>query len=140
MKDKRLFRSTEDKMIAGVCGGLGEYFAIDPVIFRVIFVASLLLNGAGAVLYIILAIVIPEKATVSGAGKTTSDKDEKTATSKAVIKHRGNVSGGMVLIAAGALLLMNNILPQYRWADWWPLLVVAAGLGMLWPRKSETSK
>lgn len=57
---KRLYRSNTDKMIAGVCGGLGQYFDIDPVIPRIIFVILLLPGGLpGLVPYIILWIIVP---------------------------------------------------------------------------------
>jgi len=59
---KRLYRSKKDRMIAGVCGGLAEYFNIDPVIVRVIAVLLLLPGGAPGLLpYIILWIVVPEE-------------------------------------------------------------------------------
>jgi phage shock protein C len=59
---KRLYRSKKDRMIAGVCGGLAEYFGIDPVIVRVIAVLLLLPGGApGFLPYLILWIVVPEK-------------------------------------------------------------------------------
>lgn len=57
---KRLYRSVNEKKIAGVCGGLGEYFNIDPVLVRVIFV-MLLLAGVGIISYIILWVVVPKK-------------------------------------------------------------------------------
>ena len=57
---KRLYRSTKDKMIAGVCAGIAEYFDIDPVIVRVIFVILLLPGGLpGFVPYLILWIIVP---------------------------------------------------------------------------------
>jgi len=57
---KRLYRSTKDKMIAGVCGGIAEYFDIDPVIVRVVFVILLLPGGLPGLLpYIILWIIVP---------------------------------------------------------------------------------
>ena len=59
---KRLYRSSTNKVIAGVCGGLGEYFKIDPVIFRVIFVILLLPGGLpGLIPYVILWIIVPLK-------------------------------------------------------------------------------
>jgi len=58
---KRLVK--KEKKIAGVCGGLGHYFDIDPTIVRVLFLAALLMFGTGLLLYIILAIVMPEDAT-----------------------------------------------------------------------------
>ena len=58
---KRLYRSTDDKMIAGVCGGLAEYFNIDPVIVRIIAFALLLPGGLPGILpYIILWVVVPK--------------------------------------------------------------------------------
>jgi phage shock protein C len=53
-----LNRSSEDKMIAGVAGGLGEYFGVDPVLFRVGFVAATLLSGVGALAYLALVLFV----------------------------------------------------------------------------------
>ena len=58
---KHLYRSRSDRQIAGVCGGLAEYFAVDATIVRLLFVAFALLGGPGLVLYIIMAIVVPEE-------------------------------------------------------------------------------
>ena len=55
---KILTRSTEDKMLAGVAGGLGEYFGVDPVLFRVGFVAATLLSGVGAIAYLALVLFV----------------------------------------------------------------------------------
>lgn len=60
MEGKKLYRSNTDKMIAGVCGGLGHYFGIDPTLVRLIFALLVFFGvGSGVVLYIILAIVMP---------------------------------------------------------------------------------
>ena len=59
---KRLYRSYDDKVIGGVCGGLAAYFNIDPVIFRLIFVLALFFS-IGFLIYIILWIVLPEART-----------------------------------------------------------------------------
>ncbi len=56
---KRLTRSRAEKMIGGVCGGLGEYFGVDPTIIRVLWVVITLLGGAGVIAYLILWIVMP---------------------------------------------------------------------------------
>ena len=58
--DKKLYRNTNNKMIAGVCSGLAEYINIDPTIVRVIW-ALVGLSGAGIVAYLICALIIPEK-------------------------------------------------------------------------------
>jgi phage shock protein C len=58
---KRLYRSREDRMIAGVCGGLGEYFGIDPTLVRLLFVFAALFYGPGILAYLILMLVVPEE-------------------------------------------------------------------------------
>jgi phage shock protein C len=59
--EKRLYRSNKERMIAGVCGGLAQYFNLDPVIVRLAFVLSIFLGGLGIIAYIILAIVVPSE-------------------------------------------------------------------------------
>lgn len=56
---KKLRKSGKNKIIAGVCGGVGEYFKIDPTIVRLIFAIIALAKGAGLILYVIAAIVMP---------------------------------------------------------------------------------
>ena len=58
--DKKLYRNTSNKMVAGVCSGLAEYINIDPTVVRLIW-ALISLSGAGIVAYLIAAIIIPEK-------------------------------------------------------------------------------
>ncbi len=59
METKKLRRSTSDKVIAGVCAGVGNYFDLDPVLIRVIWALCCALAGTGLLAYIICAIVIP---------------------------------------------------------------------------------
>ncbi|MBC8215455.1 MAG: PspC domain-containing protein [Candidatus Marinimicrobia bacterium] len=60
---KRLYRNTKDKKIAGVCAGLGEYFDIDPVIVRLLFLMSIFWGG-GVIAYLIAWFIVPEKTAV----------------------------------------------------------------------------
>ena len=60
-QSKRLYRSRTNRWIWGVCGGFGEYFGIDPVIVRLIWVLITLAYGAGIVAYILAYLLIPEK-------------------------------------------------------------------------------
>src|SRR5918992_1736765 len=55
----RLYRSRSQKMISGVCGGLGEYFDVDPVLIRLLFVVTAFISGVGILAYIVLWIVVP---------------------------------------------------------------------------------
>lgn len=61
---KRLYKSSTNKVICGVCGGLGEYFNIDPAIIRLLMVIFCLAGGSGVIAYIIAAIIIPGDDTV----------------------------------------------------------------------------
>lgn len=60
---KRIYRSKKDRMIAGVCGGIAEYFKIDPTIVRLLWVLVTIFTGLilGIIAYILAAIIIPEK-------------------------------------------------------------------------------
>ena len=60
--EKKLYRSTQNKMIAGVCSGLAEYINIDPTIIRVIW-ALVGLTGTGLLAYLVCALIIPEKTS-----------------------------------------------------------------------------
>ena len=60
---KQLFRSLINRKIAGVCGGLGEFFDIDLVFFRAIFLVSAFFGGLGLIIYIVLWILMPESSS-----------------------------------------------------------------------------
>lgn len=72
---KKIYRSESDRMIAGICGGIGEYFDIDPTLVRIIF-AFILLSGSGFILYIILWVVIPSQSQLNS--KKEDIKQEKS--------------------------------------------------------------
>jgi phage shock protein C len=71
---KRLYRARKERMIGGVCGGLGAYFGIDPTLIRLLFIIGLLMGGPGVLAYLILLIVVPEEplATISEPPTTAS--------------------------------------------------------------------
>ena len=61
MKGTRLYRSRENAMLAGVCGGIGEYFDIDPTIVRLAWVILGFCGGVGLWAYVIAAVIIPQR-------------------------------------------------------------------------------
>lgn len=118
---KRLRRSPDDKVVGGVCGGLAEYFGLDPVWFRVAFVALVLAGaGSGVVLYLIAWIAIPER-TADDPAPTVGDNASP----------QGTIVVGVALIAVGVISLVNVAIP---WVDrlFWPGVIVAIGVGLLW--------
>ncbi|NJK96033.1 MAG: PspC domain-containing protein [Bacteroidales bacterium] len=58
---KRVYRISKNKVIGGVCGGLGEYWKIDPVILRILFIVLFFGFGAGLLFYLLLWIILPVK-------------------------------------------------------------------------------
>lgn len=97
---RRLTRSRDQRIVAGVAGGLGEYFGVDPVVFRIGFVAVTLLGGSGIVLYLIGWLVLPEEGHRRSVGQA--------------VVHRGT-SGpalGVVLLLGAAILLLHD---SFHW-------------------------
>jgi phage shock protein C len=60
-QDKRLYKSESNKVIGGVCGGLGEYLGIDPTILRIVMVVLIFFHGAGLLIYLIAWICMPKR-------------------------------------------------------------------------------
>jgi phage shock protein C len=61
---RQLYRSQTNRMMAGVCGGLGEYFNVDPTLIRVLFVVLAVFGGAGVVIYLAMWIIVPEATEI----------------------------------------------------------------------------
>lgn len=59
--DKRLYKSSSNRVLCGVCGGIGEYFHVDPTLIRLLFLLLICGWGSGLLFYIIAAIIIPER-------------------------------------------------------------------------------
>lgn len=132
-----LYRSRENKIIAGVAGGMAEYAHLDVALVRLIWVLAFFAGGAGFLAYIICWIVIPESRTESGdspvnyAQQTDSEQDVLEQRS---IRRR---NAGLVLIVLGLVFLIKNIVPEYYWDKAWPLLLVLLGLYILLGRKGD---
>jgi phage shock protein C len=58
---RKLYRSRTDRKLAGVCGGLAQYFNLDPTLIRVLFVVLAVLGGSGLVLYLAMWIIVPNE-------------------------------------------------------------------------------
>jgi phage shock protein C len=113
-----LRRSRDDRVIAGVCGGLGRYLQVDPVLLRIALVILTVSGGLGVLLYIVAVILIPEQQEGEDLGP--------------VPKARGDLWMylGVGLIALGSILLVDQLVP---WFDRivGPLVLVAIGIGIL---------
>ena len=142
-KSSKLYRSNTDKVIGGVAGGLSDYLDIDPVIIRILFVLLAIFGGSGVLVYIILWIAIPAEIV---SFQNVDNKDDKGDTIDEVgpagTSRRTNTSlvAGIILIAFGLIFLLNQLVPLYGIIDFWPLLLVLAGVLLIRPELLKTSK
>ncbi|MFN2167629.1 MAG: PspC domain-containing protein, partial [Anaerolineae bacterium] len=71
---KKLYRSTDDVMVAGVCSGLAKYFNIDPTLVRIIFVILALAGLGGVILYLVLWVIVPPEPTAEEKAKSAGEE------------------------------------------------------------------
>jgi phage shock protein PspC (stress-responsive transcriptional regulator) len=118
---RRLLRSTDDKVLAGVCGGLGHYFAVDPVVFRIAFVVLALVGGTGFVLYGAAWLVVPDDHSgTTVVERKLGERSRKLALAvlgglatffiidRLTGAHRGDRPLALVLVAIGAAVLFSR--------------------------------
>jgi phage shock protein C len=149
----KLYRSQSDKMLAGVCGGLGQYLGIDSTFVRLFFVLlGLAGQGAGVLIYLLLWILLPVEGEQSGWRPTFGQQasfDENIESGAQQFAERARAMGddiraavtrphpqsgliiGGALIALGLLIFVQNLhIPWLRWLNFdalWPLLLIAGG-------------
>ena len=150
--EKRLYRSRSDRMIWGVCGGIANYFGMDPTIIRVIAILFLFAGGSGILAYIILAIVVPLESSPSREPREVIKENvqeiKQTATNlgedirstfarrEGEVKetprtgYNGSYILAVVLVIIGVILLLSNFNPFWwlRWHYLWPIVLIAIGL------------
>jgi len=156
---KRLTRSKKDRMLFGVCGGIGDYFDIDPVIIRIIFIILLFTGGSGFLAYIIAIFVIPENnKNISdnisyGNKQNMENNDEINEENKIDLKTNedtnssSDIAGlliGIVLIFFGAVFLMKNfsfmnetyyLIIEGIKKFFWPSLLIGLGFLVIYKNK-----
>lgn len=141
---QRLLRSAEDRMIAGVCGGLGAFFRVDTTIVRILFALFAFAGGSAVIVYIVLWLIIPEegktkpedantfKGTVEEALEhgATSLRDSLQEESGRRIP--GRMLFGVLLVIFGVVMLIHTLFPDIIKGYAWPALLILLGAWMLW--------
>ena len=130
----RLYRSPDDRMLAGVAGGLAENWNIDPSLVRIVWAVLIVLTGGLAFLvYVVMAIVVPERPVGvavdhpgEAGGGALPARPRRTDRSDAT---RGGLVAGLILIVVGGFFLLRQLLPSIDLGLWWP--IVAIGLGLV---------
>ena len=155
MEPKRFYRSKTDRVFAGVCGGLAQYFSMDPLLIRLLLVVLAMVGGGGILIYIILWIVAPEKQEPYTIAQEPAPMGNPEPPRQAPPQpepphnfenspqgqppyykrkyrrpHRGLI-GGLVLITLGVLFLVAEFVPSVDFGDLWPILLVVIGIGLL---------
>ena len=141
----RITKSKTDRVIDGVCGGLAEYFGIDSLIVRLVFVALIFTNGIGIILYIVLMIIMPKAQSIEQSPKETIQENVQEMSER--VKEAGEGPGsafakddegkhlhrsgwlGLILILIGIFFLLEN-LNLIRWFNrdlLWPIIIILVG-------------
>ncbi len=116
---KKLYRSRRNSMIAGVCGGLGEYFNVDPTIMRLVAVLLIFADGIGLIAYIIAWIIVPRNPEME-AEVAAPEKPELN-----------RLLPGLVLVIVGLVFLLNNVIPWFHFGHLWPIVLIVLGVVIL---------
>jgi phage shock protein C len=149
MKNK-LYRSKKDCVIGGVCGGIAEYFDIDPTLVRLLAILIFFFGGSGIIAYIIGWIIIPQnpngntednsenKSEIKGKTKKGTDKADKKAEEnlseerlKGNSERNKNIILGIILIITGLIFMGGTLFPWITWIAWgtfWPVIIIVVGL------------
>jgi len=117
---RRLYRSTSDRMFAGVCGGIAETYGSDPTAVRLLAAVIGIVTGIIPMLivYLVAAVVIPERPS--------GEFPPAVARQPIVSPGRGAIVVGVVLIVAGVAALGNEVL-NVDWDVLWPIALIAFG-------------
>ena len=138
----RLYRSETNKVIAGVCGGLGEYFNIDPTIIRILFILFAFLHGSGLIVYIIMWVLVPTESQNANLGndhvkQNVEEMKEKAKTFAQDLKmsrhdntHDSRFWWALLIIVIGFFFLFKNfgLFEGFDLGQYWPVILIILGL------------
>ena len=126
-EQRRLYRSHQNKVLAGICGGVGEYLNVDPTLVRIVWLMLIFFGGSGIILYLLAYFIMPEGPAVAGVPAAPASGSSALA-----------LVFGATLIVVGGLLLMDNldVVPFYRlrhlgWDLFLPAMLILIGVYVL---------
>jgi phage shock protein PspC (stress-responsive transcriptional regulator) len=134
---KKLFRSNKEKVLGGVCGGIGNYFDVDPVIVRILFVVAAISWGTGIILYLIAWIIIPKEEIIySQQGNYDNSNDAEMSgfqTTAENIKSKSKSKNffGFALIIIGGLILFDDYVNIMKIKYLFPIILIVAGIYLI---------
>lgn len=143
LRSKKLTRSTTNRVIAGVAGGLAEYFEVDATIIRLIFVLLTVFGGSGVIIYIVLWLIIPhdkyhgeitEESIKAGADEMRDTAKKFAGEMKTYSKtNDSKYIFGVIIILLGIFFLLSNfgVMRFLNLARLWPVILVILGILIL---------
>ncbi|MBO6026360.1 MAG: PspC domain-containing protein [Bacteroidales bacterium] len=134
---KRLERDLQNKVLGGVCSGLGNYFDMDPTFWRVLFFFLFFFGCSGLLIYIILWIVMPARQLQSGDVTNVQNSEAENGNDDPK-KAKGNLTAGLILICIGAITLLARYIPQISWRIAWPVILIVIGLLLIIPKNKKS--
>ena len=142
MSSQKLYRSQANKVFAGVCGGLAEYFDVDPVVIRIIFVLMVLFGGSGVLLYIVAIFIVPKRPyqpqpTASDQTMPVSQPRNDTV--------RNWFGGALVLFGVIILLANLEIFHFFNFLEdafeyVFPVLLIILGMAIIYYRQAQEER
>lgn len=153
MASNALFRPRRHAVVFGVCAGLGQYFDVDPVLIRLLFILLALIGGLGIVAYLVLAVTMPSERSVGRESREIFQENVEELRAVASEAGHGLVEAvrvgtsagrrrhllGLALVMLGTLILLGR-LGVFWWVRrdlLWPALLI--GLGILLLRRPGSS-
>jgi phage shock protein C len=112
-------RSRGERVIAGVCGGIGRYLGVDPMLLRIAFIVLALANGLGVIAYVVAWVAIPEERPGQPLAAASEPRREM-----------GRLVLGGSLVVLGLVLLVDRLAPNLD-ELFWPVAVVAVGVAVM---------
>jgi phage shock protein C len=143
----RLYRSEKNRVIAGVAGGLGDFFNVDATLVRLIFILITIFGGGGVLLYIILWLIIPNESSVSEISKDSIRQNAKEIKIRAhdlarefkfdTRRTHSHHLFALIIIILGVMFLFDNLgfFKIFNYAKLWPLLLIIIGIAILTRRE-----
>jgi phage shock protein C len=139
---KRLFRSTSDRTLGGVAGGLARYLEIDPLFVRLAFAVVGLMNGIGVLIYGIMWLVVPDETMRELSGEEViraNVEDFKHQVQRLGSRVTSGSQGGtllaLLLIGVGLWFLTRQLFPMIPSGLIWPVALIGLGVFFLLPRR-----
>jgi signal transduction histidine kinase len=130
---RRLYRSADDRIVAGVCAGLAEHLHLDVRMVRIIFAALTFAGGAGLVLYGAFWAVVPQRPHGEGRPAVAPERRRHRRTD-----HRE--LSAVVMLAVGVLLLARMFGVWFGGALVWPVVATVVGVGLIWRQADESQR